>query len=92
MQRAGLPVRHLEQGCNVPMYRTRLPCLPAGAFSGPLVVTMRPLTPAQAIEAVVITSRYPRLMARQFILVIRGHRDYGSGTTGFWTRGHDARW
>jgi uncharacterized protein YcsI (UPF0317 family) len=42
MQRAGLPVRHLEQGCNVPMYRTRLPCLPAGVFSGPLVVTMRP--------------------------------------------------
>jgi uncharacterized protein YcsI (UPF0317 family) len=60
MQRAGLPVRHLEQGCNVPMYRTHLPCVPAGIFSGPLVVTMRPLTPAQAIEAVVITSRYPQ--------------------------------
>lgn len=60
MQRAGLPVRHLEQGCNVPMYRTKLPCVPAGVFSGPLVVTMRPLTPAQAIEAVIITSRYPQ--------------------------------
>jgi uncharacterized protein YcsI (UPF0317 family) len=59
MQRAGLPVRHLEQGCNVPMYRTNLPCTAAGVFSGPLVVTMRPLTPMQAIEAVVITSRYP---------------------------------
>jgi uncharacterized protein YcsI (UPF0317 family) len=59
MQRAGLPVRHLEDGCNVPMYRTRVPCVPAGVFSGPLVVTMRPLTPAQTIEAVVITSRYP---------------------------------
>ncbi len=60
MQRAGLPVRHLEAGCNVPMYRTNLPCVPSGAFRGPLVVTMRPLTPAQAIEAVVITSRYPQ--------------------------------
>lgn len=60
MQRAGLPVRHLEQRCNVPMYRTNISCTPAGAFSGPLVVTMRPLTPAQAIEAVVITSRYPQ--------------------------------
>jgi uncharacterized protein YcsI (UPF0317 family) len=60
MQRAGLPVRHLEQRCNVPMFRTNLPCTPAGAFRGPLVVTMRPLTPAQAIEAVVITSRYPQ--------------------------------
>ena len=59
MQRAGLPVRHLEQRCNVPMYRTNVPCIPAGPFRGPLVVTMRPLTPAQAIEAVVITSRYP---------------------------------
>jgi len=60
MQRAGLPVRHLEEGRNVPMYRTNLPCTPSGIFSGPLVVTMRPLTPAQAIEAVVISSRYPR--------------------------------
>jgi uncharacterized protein YcsI (UPF0317 family) len=60
MQRAGLPVRHLEAGCNVPMYRTNLPCTAAGPFRGPLVVTMRPLTPAQAIEAVVITSRFPQ--------------------------------
>ena len=60
MQRAGLPVRHLEQGCNVPMYRTSIPCVPAGVFSGPLVVTMRPLTPAQTIDAAVITSRFPQ--------------------------------
>lgn len=60
MQRAGLPVRHLEQRCNVPMFRTNLPCTPVGPFRGPLVVTMRPLTPSQAIEAVVITSRYPQ--------------------------------
>ncbi len=60
MQRAGLPLRHLEQRCNVPMYRTNVPCTPAGVFSGPLVVTMRPLTPAQAIEAAVITARYPQ--------------------------------
>lgn len=60
MRRAGLPVRHLDEGCNVPMYRTNLPCAPAGIFSGALVVTMRPMTPAQAIDAVVITSRYPR--------------------------------
>jgi uncharacterized protein YcsI (UPF0317 family) len=60
MLRAGLPLRHLEQGCNVPMYRTKLPCKPAGVFFGPLVVTMRPLMPAQAIEAAIITSRYPQ--------------------------------
>jgi uncharacterized protein YcsI (UPF0317 family) len=60
MQRAGLPVRHLEAGCNVPMYRTNLPCTAARTFRGPLVVTMRPLTTAQAIEAIVITSRFPQ--------------------------------
>jgi uncharacterized protein YcsI (UPF0317 family) len=55
----GLPVRHLEQGCNVPMYRTARECTPAGRFAGPLVVSMRPMTPEQAIRATQVTSRYP---------------------------------
>lgn len=57
--RAGVPVRHIALGHNVPMYRTNIPCAPAGIFHGPLVVSMRPLKPAQAIRAVQITSRYP---------------------------------
>jgi len=57
--RADIPVRHLELGVNVPMYRTNIPCQPAGIFHGPLVVSMRPLEPAAAIRAVQITSRYP---------------------------------
>lgn len=57
--RAAIPVRHIEQNCNVPMYRTNRPCEPAGPFRGPLVVSMRPLRPADAIRAVQITSRYP---------------------------------
>ena len=48
---AGLPVRHVEQGVNVPMYRTAAACRPAGRFSGPLVVSMRPMTPEQARAA-----------------------------------------
>src|SRR5579871_5717339 len=48
---AGIPVRHIEQGRNVPMYRTNIACRPAGRFRGPLVVSMRPLTPAQAEAA-----------------------------------------
>ncbi|AYD64677.1 putative hydro-lyase [Achromobacter spanius] len=55
----GLPVRHIEQGCNVPMYRTNIPTHPAGAFSGPLVVSMRPLKAADAIRAIQVTSRFP---------------------------------
>jgi uncharacterized protein YcsI (UPF0317 family) len=57
--RAGLSVRHLDLGVNVAMYRTNRPCESAGPFRGPLVVSMRPFRPADAIRAVQITSRYP---------------------------------
>jgi uncharacterized protein YcsI (UPF0317 family) len=57
---AGVPLRHLEMGRNVPMYRTNLSCRPAGAFHGPMVVSMRPMTPAQAVKAVEVCSRYLR--------------------------------
>jgi len=56
---AGIPLRHLEQNVNVPMYRTRLPCEPAGRFRGPLVVSMRPLTLAQAARAREICAAFP---------------------------------
>jgi uncharacterized protein YcsI (UPF0317 family) len=57
---AGLPIRHLEAGCNVPMYRTIRACRPAGVFKGPMVVSMRPMTPEQTVKAVEICSRFPR--------------------------------
>lgn len=60
MQRAGLPVRHIDEGRNVPMYRTNIPTQPAGIFRGPTVVSMRPLTVAQSIRAVEITSRFTK--------------------------------
>jgi uncharacterized protein YcsI (UPF0317 family) len=59
MLRAGLPVRHIEQQRNVPMYRTNIACRPAGRIHGPLVVSMRPLRPDQLVRAIEITSRYP---------------------------------
>jgi uncharacterized protein YcsI (UPF0317 family) len=55
----GIPLRHVSCGANVAMFRTSLPCAPAGPFSGPLVVSMRPLKPSDAIRAVQITSRFP---------------------------------
>jgi len=58
--RAGLPVRHIDAGCNVPMYRTNIACKSAGVFAGPMVVSMRPMTSAQAIRAVQVCSRFPR--------------------------------
>jgi len=56
---AGLPLRHVEQGRNVAMYRTSIATDAAGPFSGPLVVTMRPLRASAVIRAVQVTSRFP---------------------------------
>lgn len=57
----GIPLRHNDQGCNVSMYRTNIETSPAGIFHGPMVVSMRPLKPADAIRAVQITSRFPKV-------------------------------
>jgi uncharacterized protein YcsI (UPF0317 family) len=57
--RAGIGVRHIELGVNVPMYVTTIPCRPAGPFAGPLVVSMRPVPWAQVPRVVQITARYP---------------------------------
>lgn len=56
---AGVPVRHVEAGTNVPMYRTDRECVPAGSLHGPLVVSMRPVPAALVATAVRVTSRYP---------------------------------
>jgi uncharacterized protein YcsI (UPF0317 family) len=56
---AGVRLRHVEQGKNVPMFRTARECLPAGDFHGPLVVSMRPIRGDQVGRAVEITKRYP---------------------------------
>jgi uncharacterized protein YcsI (UPF0317 family) len=56
---ANIPIRHIACGCNVSMYRTNVATRPAGRFRGPLVVSMRPLRPADAIRAIQITSRLP---------------------------------
>lgn len=56
---AGIPLRHIAQGKNVAMYRTNIQTVPAGPFHGPMVVSMRPMTPANAIRAVQVTARVP---------------------------------
>jgi uncharacterized protein YcsI (UPF0317 family) len=61
LEAAGLPVRHLDEHRNVPMYRTGRACQPAGMFSGPLVVSMRPYPPAQVEQVIAVTRRYPRM-------------------------------
>ena len=58
---AGVPIRHIDQGRNVSMYRTNLDCRPAGRLSGPLVVSMRPIPAAQVVTAVQVTERMPEV-------------------------------
>ncbi|CAM3406769.1 putative hydro-lyase [Paracoccus nototheniae] len=59
LSRAGIPVRHQAAGRNVPMYRTNLATRPAGRFGGPVVVSLRAMPAADAIEAVRICDGFP---------------------------------
>ena len=59
MVEAGIPLRHQAQGKNVAMYITNIQTTPAGVFSGPMVVSMRPVKRSQIVRAVQVTSRFP---------------------------------
>ena len=61
---AGIPLRHLQQGRNVAMYRTTVPTVPAGPFGGPLVVSMRPIATADVGRASEVTGRFPDMHGR----------------------------
>lgn len=61
LEDAGIEVRHNALGLVNPMYTTNIPTVPAGPFSGPHVVTMRPFSPRDAIRAIQITSRFPQV-------------------------------
>jgi len=58
--RNGIPVRHIETGRNVPMYRSTIDLVPAGPFGGQMVVTMRPIPKDQVAQATQISGRYPQ--------------------------------
>jgi len=58
---ADVPVRQIEEGCNVPMYNTNIPCETAGVFHGSMVVSMRPIPHALVPKAVQITGQMPRV-------------------------------
>ncbi len=53
-----IPVRHIEEEHNVPMYHTTIPAQPSGQFAGNITVSMRPMTMSQAIKATEITSHF----------------------------------
>lgn len=61
LMKAGIDVRHISMGRNVPMFRTKVMTEPAGPFKGELVVSMRPMTPEDAQKADEITGRFPNV-------------------------------
>jgi uncharacterized protein YcsI (UPF0317 family) len=59
MVRANIPLRHVEDNRNVSVYITNIPCVSAGIFSGPMVVSMRPIPEKSVVRAIQVTSRFP---------------------------------
>ena len=51
----------IEMGRNVPMYITGIDTVPAGVFSGKMVVSMRPVPPQQVVKAVTVTAQLPKV-------------------------------
>ena len=58
---AGMEIRNMTLARNVSMYRTNIPCRPAGVFAGPMVVSMRPFPPDEALRATQITAKLPQV-------------------------------
>ncbi|MFB9122562.1 putative hydro-lyase [Paraburkholderia dipogonis] len=57
--KAGIDVRHISAGRNVPMYVTNLETNAAGSFKGPMVVSMRALSPKDLIQAIILSHAFP---------------------------------
>ncbi len=58
---ADVPVRHIEEGKNVPMFNTNIPLESAGVFHGNMVVSMRPIPYDLVVKAVNVTAAMPRV-------------------------------
>lgn len=89
LMEAGIGIRHVEEKCNVPMYRTNIPCEPACIFHGNMVVSMRPIPNHQVVKSVMVTGAMPKVHGAPIhigdpkaigILDIN-HPDYGDAVT-----------
>ncbi|WMX57866.1 putative hydro-lyase [Peribacillus sp. R9-11] len=54
-----ISIRHIEEDCNVPMYKTNISCIEAGIFHGKMVASMRPIPQQDVVRAAQVTSRFP---------------------------------
>ncbi|WP_309116375.1 putative hydro-lyase [Saccharothrix sp.] len=89
LRRAGVPLRYVDQGRNVPMYVTDRECRPAGRIHGPLVVSMRYVPVDQVHTAHATTARMPAVHGapvhagnpRDLGIKDLDHPDFGDPTT-----------
>ncbi|KOF57488.1 hypothetical protein AGR56_14030 [Clostridium sp. DMHC 10] len=58
---ANIPIRHIEENCNVPMFITNIDCTPAGIFNGKMVVSMRPLSYENIVKSVLVSGEMPKV-------------------------------
>lgn len=56
---ADIPLWHIENDTTVPMFETNIATVPAGPFSGPMVVSMRAIPDDRVQEVVAISHRFP---------------------------------
>ncbi len=56
-----IPIRHIEENCNVPMYITNIKCTPAGIFNGNMVVSMRPIPYEKIVRSVLVSGAIPKV-------------------------------
>lgn len=86
---AGIPVRHIEEGKNVPMFNTNIELQKAGIFGGNMVVSMRPIPYELVVKAVNVTAAMPRVhgapihIGKPELIGIKDitHPDYGDAVT-----------
>ena len=57
--RSGVPIWHIEHNTTVPMFRSNRDTVPAGPFSGAMVVSMRAIPEARVDEVIEISRRFP---------------------------------
>eukprot|EP01147_Barroeca_monosierra_P010499 gene10499-2628_t len=75
---SGIPVRNIDQGKNVSMYRTTRSCDAAGPFHGKMVVSMRPIRSDQVSNAVKVTAPYVLVIIAPPPIVMKSqHSNYG---------------
>ena len=89
MLEADIPVRHIEENVNVPMFNTNIELASAGAFHGNMGVSMRPIPNDLVVKAVEVTAAMPKVHGAPIqignpeaigILDV-DHPDYGDSVT-----------